>query len=476
MAREKERELRELERATRTIFAYNLSLRADERDLFQFFSKVGRVVDIRLISDKNTKKSRGLAYIEFSKVEEVISAVALTGNILKGQPVMVKASEAEKNMAWEAAQQQKHSAQTATEQLLSSLAASTGGSGGNKVADPAAAAAVMNDPCWLQVCNLMKELGEAEIQQLFSPFGKLELVQVVRDTTGRSTGVAYLKFGQMDAAAGAMAHWHGRKLVDSQLTVTAAAPPTPQVLTPALSAVAVPGRLMPTAAPALAAAPAVLLPGLAAPAPLATAIVPNAGAAASATHGAVVTTGELDEDLEGGGIKMSAQGRMALMSKLAGAAGLPVAPAGVTPAGVPVSGGTAGAAAHPGLSVDPVLLLQQGVLGPSSPIATPCLLLKNMFDAASTAGDATTQSAAAAALAAEVEADVREECLRFGEPLHVWVNPKSKGFVYLRFANAQSAEAAHRALHGRWYGGRQIIAEYQFLQVYNSHFKLQQAK
>ncbi len=52
--------------------------------------QVGRVVDIRLITDKHTRKSRGLGYVEFSKVEEVISAVALTGNLLRGQPVMIK--------------------------------------------------------------------------------------------------------------------------------------------------------------------------------------------------------------------------------------------------------------------------------------------------------------------------------------------------------------------------------------------------
>ncbi|GFR51597.1 hypothetical protein Agub_g14020, partial [Astrephomene gubernaculifera] len=195
MAREKERELRELERATRTIFAYNLSLRADERDLFEFFSKVGRVVDIKLITDKNTKKSRGLAYIEFSKVEEVISAVALTGNILKGQPVMVKASEAEKNMAWEAAQQQKQSAQAATQQLLSSLASLGGG------AQAAASTTAGTGPCWLNISNLHKDLGEPEVQQLFAPFGTLLAVQVVRDSAGRSTGTAHLQFAQMDAAA-----------------------------------------------------------------------------------------------------------------------------------------------------------------------------------------------------------------------------------------------------------------------------------
>jgi RNA-binding protein 39 len=42
-AREKERELKELERATRTVFAFNLNIKADERDIFEFFSKAGEV-------------------------------------------------------------------------------------------------------------------------------------------------------------------------------------------------------------------------------------------------------------------------------------------------------------------------------------------------------------------------------------------------------------------------------------------------
>ncbi|GIL63854.1 hypothetical protein Vafri_17719 [Volvox africanus] len=465
IAREKERELRELERATRTVFVHNLSLRADERDLFEFFSKVGRVVDIRLIIDKNTRKSRGLAYVEFSKVEEVISAVALTGHTLKGQPVMVKASEAEKNMAWEAAQQQKQSSQAATQPSLLTSLTSTG-SGGMGTAS----AVSTKGPCWLQVSNLLKELEDAEIQQLFAPFGKLETVQLARDVTGRSIGVAYLKFESMDAAAGAMAHWHGRKLVDTQLTVTATAPPTPQLLAPALPIIASLSGILSPAVPAHAtpgAGPA-LLPGLAA-GPTVGAIAPSVGAAAvTSVQSAVITTGELDEDNESGGIKLSAQGRAALMSKLAGSVGLPMQPANKPAAGLPVST----SASRMGLSVDPMLLIQQGVLGPSSPIPTACLLLKNMFDALPTVGDASAQNAVASTLAAEVEEDVREECSRFGDLLHVWVDCKSKGFVYLRFTSTQSAMAAHRALHGRWYGGRQILAEYQFLQVYNSHFKL----
>lgn len=40
LAREKEKELKELERATRTIMAYNVNIKADERDIWEFFSKV----------------------------------------------------------------------------------------------------------------------------------------------------------------------------------------------------------------------------------------------------------------------------------------------------------------------------------------------------------------------------------------------------------------------------------------------------
>jgi hypothetical protein len=38
-----------------------------------------QVTDIRLITDRHTKRSKGLAYVEFSKQEEVFVALALTG-------------------------------------------------------------------------------------------------------------------------------------------------------------------------------------------------------------------------------------------------------------------------------------------------------------------------------------------------------------------------------------------------------------
>lgn len=42
-AEERQRELEELDRDTRTVFAYNLATKAGERDIFEFFSQAGGV-------------------------------------------------------------------------------------------------------------------------------------------------------------------------------------------------------------------------------------------------------------------------------------------------------------------------------------------------------------------------------------------------------------------------------------------------
>lgn len=42
---------------------------------------VPQVTDIRLITDRHTKRSKGLAYVEFSRQEEVFAALTLTGQV-----------------------------------------------------------------------------------------------------------------------------------------------------------------------------------------------------------------------------------------------------------------------------------------------------------------------------------------------------------------------------------------------------------
>ena len=41
------------------------------RDIQDFFSKVGQVRDVRLISDRNSRRSKGIGYVEFTDASAV---------------------------------------------------------------------------------------------------------------------------------------------------------------------------------------------------------------------------------------------------------------------------------------------------------------------------------------------------------------------------------------------------------------------
>lgn len=78
---------------------------------------------------------------------------------------------------------------------------------------------------------------------------------------------------------------------------------------------------------------------------------------------------------------------------------------------------TAPASAPGPAPVNPTLALEQGLLGPASPIATPCLLLKNMFDPSQEVSIDFDQ---------EISNDVQEECSKYGSVVHVWADRNSK--------------------------------------------------
>lgn len=65
------------ERDARTIFCMQLSQRVRARDLEEFFSSVGKVRDVRLITCNKTKRFKGIAYIEFKNSESVSLVSAL---------------------------------------------------------------------------------------------------------------------------------------------------------------------------------------------------------------------------------------------------------------------------------------------------------------------------------------------------------------------------------------------------------------
>ena len=161
-----EDELAQLDKTMRTVQVFNLNLKASERDLFQFFVQAGPLADIKIIKDRHSGRSKGFAYVEFEKKEGVAGALALSGKELMGQTVMVKPSEAEKNVAWH------------TEQAAKKLAKEGSEGHAGKV----------------NVANIHPSLTEEFLKPIFEPFGPVFSVHLNRDERGVSLGTAVVQF------------------------------------------------------------------------------------------------------------------------------------------------------------------------------------------------------------------------------------------------------------------------------------------
>ncbi|KAM6421095.1 putative RNA-binding protein 23 isoform 2-T2 [Rhynochetos jubatus] len=175
------------ERDARTVFCMQLAARIRPRDLEDFFSAVGKVRDVRIISDRNSRRSKGIAYVEFCEIQSVPLAIGLTGQRLLGVPIIVQASQAEKNrLAAMANNLQK-------------------GSGG---------------PLRLYVgalhCNITKEM----LRGIFEPFGKTDSIVLMHDPdTGQSKGYGFITFAEAECARRALEQLNGFELAGRPMRV-----------------------------------------------------------------------------------------------------------------------------------------------------------------------------------------------------------------------------------------------------------------
>lgn len=179
------------ERDARTVFCMQLSARIRPRDLEEFFSAVGKVKDVRIITDNKTRRSKGIAYIEFREVDSVAMALGLTGQRLLGVPIIVQVSQAEKN---------RQSAAAAGVQQK--------GAGG---------------PMRLYVGSLHFNITEDMLRGIFEPFGKvssIDEIKLIRNhETGRSQGYGFITFHNADDAKKALDQLNGFELAGRPMKV-----------------------------------------------------------------------------------------------------------------------------------------------------------------------------------------------------------------------------------------------------------------
>ena len=71
------------------IYIGNLPYRTNERDLRKRFSSYGHIIDVRIVKDRRTGRSKGYAFVTFSNAREAKKALADHGTELAGRSLVV---------------------------------------------------------------------------------------------------------------------------------------------------------------------------------------------------------------------------------------------------------------------------------------------------------------------------------------------------------------------------------------------------
>ncbi|XP_054285242.1 RNA-binding protein 39 isoform X2 [Macrosteles quadrilineatus] len=175
------------ERDARTVFCMQLSQRIRARDLEEFFSSVGKVRDVRMITCNKTRRFKGIAYIEFKDPESVNLALGLNGQKLLGVPIIVQQTQAEKNRA------------------------------GNSM--PNVMPRGMPGPMRLYIGSLHFNITEDMLRGIFEPFGKIDSIQLMTDSDGRSKGYGFITFHNCEDAKRALEQLNGFELAGRPMKV-----------------------------------------------------------------------------------------------------------------------------------------------------------------------------------------------------------------------------------------------------------------
>ncbi|KAK6748611.1 hypothetical protein RB195_001310 [Necator americanus] len=340
------------ERDQRTLFILQIARQTRPRDLEEFFSAVGSVRDVRIITDSRTGRSKGIAYVEFWEEESVPLGLALSGQKLLGAPLVIQRTCAERNRA------------------ANATIGTTLGFG----------PAPSKGPCKLHVSQLHPNITESMLDGIFDAFGRVEKIEVVKDPAGNSMGYGFVTFKLTEDATKAMEQLNGFEIAGKPIKVSVVDEDEESIRQRSLDDVA-------------------------------------------------------DEKQ---GLALGQGGRIQLMAKLAQGTGIELPPSAQQ-------------------------ALQQQAADPTIPaIATQCFMLSNMFD---------PKTETRPTWAVEVRDDVIEECYKNGGALHVYVDTASpQGNVYVKCPSVASAHKSVSALHGRWFSGKVITANYVPVTSYHELF------
>uniref|UniRef100_A0A8R1I2I2 RRM domain-containing protein n=2 Tax=Caenorhabditis japonica TaxID=281687 RepID=A0A8R1I2I2_CAEJA len=352
-------ELTAEERDQRTLLIMQIARDTRPRDLEEFFSAVGAVRDVRIITDSRTGRSKGICYVEFWDEESVPLGLALNGQKLMKAPLQIQRTCAERNRA-------------ANATMASSLGFVAAGAKG---------------PARVLLENLHPKIDEKMLREIFESFGRIDRLEVETESNGDSKETGIITFRNADDAQKACEQLNNFELAGRCIRLS----------------------------------------------------IMSDHERTAKKEEASIHQRSLDDCGDRQGFSLGAGGRQQLMAKLAQGTG----------SGMELTASAQLAATHAGNSQIPS-------------IATQCFLLSNMFDPSKETEPAWD---------VDIREDVIEQCLQHGGALHVFVDKGSdQGNVYVKCPSIAIAHQAVSALHGRWFSGKVITANYVPVNSYHDLF------
>jgi RNA-binding protein 39 len=228
------------------------------------------------------------------------------------------------------------------------------------------------------------------LRGIFEPFGRIDRIELMRDQDNRSKGFGFITFFDAEDAKKAQEQLNGFELAGRAMKVNT---------------------------------------------------VTERSEYGSSSYGSLDSV-ENDRS----GIELGSTGRLHLMAKLAEGTGIQLPQAAVT--ALQMSSGHR-SSHHSTSSLTNINVISANAHTPVA-VATQCFLLNNMFDVKAINNQ---DPDVAATETEEIRSDVLEECRKHGGALHIVVDTKSSGNVYVKCPNAITAAACVSALHGRYFSG-----------------------
>ena len=162
----------------RTVFITQLPQNFSDKKLHDYFSIAGRIKGAKIVTDKLTGKSKGIAYVEFYTIQSAEYALGLNGDKIDGFVINVQPSETNRI--------------STIEQATSAV---------RRVKLPTESKKL---PSRLLVRNIHGSIKEESLYKVFGIFGRIATLHFAPDPDNSTLNVALVEFDQPDDAQSAI--------------------------------------------------------------------------------------------------------------------------------------------------------------------------------------------------------------------------------------------------------------------------------